>query len=136
MRSPVSRRQLPWAATALLAAIVLHDLDHARQGRSIEPPVVAIGVLGDIAIIATVAMVIRGHRLARLAATLVGFANFFGFIAIHVVPDWGPLSDGYPDLSVDAISWAIVFIPMAAALWLGLTGLSQLRARRGTAAPA
>jgi hypothetical protein len=126
----VALRQLTWAGLALLAAILLHDLDHLRQGRSIEPLVVGIGVLGDIAIITTVALVIRRHRLAPLAATLVGFANFFGFIAVHVVPDWGPLSDGYPGLPVDALSWAIVFAPMAAGLWLGLSGLSLLRRPR------
>ena len=129
MDGRATSKQLTWASLALFASIVLHDLDHLRQGRSIEPLVVGIGVIGDIAIIATVALVIRRHRLAPLAATLVGFANFFGFIAVHIVPDWGPLSDGYPGLTLDGLSWAIVFIPMAAGLWLGLTGLSQLRAR-------
>jgi hypothetical protein len=65
--------------------------------------------------------------MAPLAAAVVGFANFFGFIAVHVLPDWGPLSDGYPELPVDALSWTIVFVPMAAALWLGLTGLRERR---------
>lgn len=108
---------------------MLHDLDHLRQERSIEAFVLGLGVIGDIATLAMVALVIRGHRLAAHAAVLVGFANFFGFIAVHVVPDWGPLSDGYPGLPVDALSWAIVFVPMTAALWVGLTGLSELRAR-------
>lgn len=122
---------LTWASFALLAAVILHDLDHLRQGRSIEAPVVGIGVLGDIAIIITlVVLVLRGHSLAPLAATVVGFANVLGFIAVHVVPDWGPLSDGYPDLPVDGLSWTLVYIPMAAALWLGLTGLARLRSSR------
>jgi len=119
--------RLKWASFALLAAVILHDLDHVRQGRSIEGPVVALGVVGDIAIIALVVLVIRGHRLVPLAATVVGFANVLGFLAVHVVPDWGPLSDGYPDLAVDGLSWAIVFVPMAAALWLGVAGLSSRR---------
>lgn len=121
---------LTWASFALLAAVVLHDLDHLRQGRSIEAPVVGIGVLGDIAIITLMVLVLRGHRLAPLAATVVGFANVLGFLAVHVVPDWGPLSDGYPDLPVDGLSWALVYIPMAAALWLGFTGLASLRSSR------
>jgi hypothetical protein len=134
MTTAAARKQLLWASLAFLATIVLHDLDHLRQGRSIEPLVVALGVISDVAILTMVALVIRRHRLAPLAATLVGFANVFGFIAVHAVPDWGPLSDGYPDLPVDALSWAIVFLPMAAALWLGLAGLSELRGRRGAAA--
>ena len=127
MDTEATSKQLMWASLALLASIVLHDLDHLRQGRSVEPLVVGIGVLGDIAIITTVALVIRRHPLAPLAAILVGFANFFGFIAVHVLPDWGPLSDGYPGLPVDGLSWAIVFIPMAAGLWLGLSGLRSRR---------
>ena len=123
-------RRLTWAALAFLAVLILHDLDHLRQGRSIEPLVVAIGVIGDLATITMVALVIRRHALAPLAATVVGFANFFGFIAVHVVPDWGPLSQGYPDLPVDGLSWTIVFVPIAVALWLGLTGLAQLREQR------
>ena len=120
-------RQLTWASLVFLATIVLHDLDHLRQGRSLEPAVIGLGVIGDVAALTMVALVIRGHRWAPLAATVVGFANVLGFIAVHVVPDWGPLSDGYPGLRVDALSWAIVFLPMAAALWLGLTGLSNAR---------
>jgi hypothetical protein len=130
METNDTRNPLAWPAVALLAVLILHDLDHLRQGRSIEPLVVAIGVIGDLATITMVALVIRRHALAPLAATMVGFANFFGFIAVHVVPDWGPLSQGYPDLPVDGLSWAIVFIPMAAALWLGLMGLARLREQR------
>jgi hypothetical protein len=128
MDRSTTTKQLVWPALSFLATIVLHDLDHLRQGRSIEPFVVGLGVVGDVATLTMVALVIRGHRLAPLSAVLVGFANVVGFAAVHVVPDWGPFSQGYPDLPVDAISWAIVFIPMAVALWLGLTGLSELRA--------
>lgn len=136
VKTSAPSKQLTWAAVALLATVILHDLDHLRQGRSIEPLVVGLGVISDIATITMVALVIRGHRLAPLAATVVGFVTFFGFIVVHVIPDWGPLSDGYPDLAVDGLSWAIVFVPMAAALWLGLAGLAQLRAQRHAAATA
>jgi hypothetical protein len=122
-------RSLLAPAVALLAAVILHDLDHVRQSRSVEPLVVAIGVVGDIAVITMVALAIRGSRWAPQAAVLIGFANFFGFIAVHLIPDWGPLADGYPGLGVDGASWIAVAIPMAAALWLGLVGLSQLRAQ-------
>jgi hypothetical protein len=119
---------LLWASIALLAAVVLHDLDHVRQGRSVEPLVVAIGVVGDIAAITAVALAIRSSRWAAHAAVLVGFATFLGFIAVHVLPDWGPLSDGYPGLGVDGLSWVAVAIPMAASALLGFVGLSHLRA--------
>ncbi|MGH2711445.1 MAG: hypothetical protein ACRDH9_09615 [Actinomycetota bacterium] len=122
--------RLKWASFALLATVILHDLDHIRQSRSVEPLVVAIGVIGDIAVITMVSLAIRGSRWAPLGAVVVGLANFVGFIAVHVIPDWGPLSDGYPDLPVDGLSWAIVFLPMAAAAILLLVGLPLLRAQR------
>ena len=134
--SPRTGARLKWASFALLTAVILHDLDHIRQGRSVEPLVVAIGVVGDIAVITMVALAIRGHRLAPLSAVVIGFANVVGFLAVHVVPDWGPLADGYPGLGADGVSWAIVFIPMAAALWLGIAGLSAFRSERRLAQPA
>ena len=130
MTAEQRNRSLLWASIALLAAVVLHDLDHVRQGRSVEPLVVAIGVVGDIAVITMVALAIRGSRWGPHAAVVIGFGNVLGFIAVHVIPDWGPLADGYPGIGVDGLSWAIVYIPMAAALWLGVTGLSALRSPR------
>lgn len=126
----MAKKQLTWASLALLAVVMLHDLDHIRQDRSIESLVVALGAVGDIAAITVVALVIRGSRLAPLAAVVVGFGTAIGFVLVHVIPDWGPLADGYPGLGVDGLSWAIVFVPMAVALWLGLAGRSQLRAKR------
>lgn len=125
-----SDARLRWASFALLATVVLHDLDHIRQGRSVEPMVVALGVLGDIAAITAVTLAIRGSSWAPLAGILVGFGTMLGFVAVHVIPDWGPLADGYPGLGIDAVSWVAVAIPMAASLWLGLAGLSQLNAER------
>jgi hypothetical protein len=122
--------RLRWASVALLAAVVLHDLDHVRQGRTIEGPVVGIGVLGDIAAITAVVLALRASRWAPHAAVLVGFGTFLGFIAVHVVPDWGPLADGYPGLRVDALSWVAVAVPMTAAAVLGFVGLARLRDAR------
>jgi hypothetical protein len=115
------------ASLALLAAVVLHDLDHVRQDRSVEPLVVAIGVIGDIAVITLVALAIRGSRWTSLAAVVVGFGNVLGFFAVHVIPDWGPLADGYPGLGVDAVSWIAVAIPMVVAAVLGVIGLRRLQ---------
>ena len=122
------------ASFALLAAVILHDLDHLRQGRSIEAPVIGIGVIGDVAVITLVALAIRGSRWAPHAAILVGFGNVLGFIAVHVLPDWGPLADGYPELAVDGISWLAVALPMAAGAFAGFAGLSTLRRERAPAA--
>jgi hypothetical protein len=128
------RRRLIWVNMALLTLVWLHDLDHVRQVREVESAVGGIGLLGVVATITSLALAIAGHRLAPLAAVVVGFGTAIGFVLVHVLPDWGPLSDGYPDLAVDGISWAIAILPIPFALWLGFTGLSALR--RPAAAPA
>jgi hypothetical protein len=132
-RRPASSR-LIWANMALLALTWLHDLDHVRQVREVEGAVGGIGLLGVVAVIASLALAIAGHRLAGIAAVVVGFGTAIGFVLVHLLPDWGPLSDGYPDLPVDGVSWAIAILPIPFALWLGFTGLSAIRSRAGAAA--
>jgi hypothetical protein len=124
-----AKRRLIWANLALLALVWLHDLDHVRQVREIEGGVGAIGLLGVTVTIVSLALAIAGHRLAPLAAMAVGFGTAIGFVLVHLIPDWGPLSDGYPDLAVDGISWAIAILPIPFALRLGLEGLRVGRLR-------
>lgn len=126
-------RPLVWANVLLLTTLVLHDLDHLRQGRGIEAPVVGLGILGDVLAVVSLVLALRGHRRAPAAAVAVGFATALGFIAVHVVPDWGPLSQGYPDLGVDVLSWVAAIVPLVAGVALGVTGLAAMRTR--TAAP-
>jgi hypothetical protein len=45
-------------------------------------------------------LVFRRHSAAPTGAILVGFTTAGGFLAVHVVPDWGPLADGYPEADV------------------------------------
>ena len=112
---------------ALLTLVWLHDLDHVRQAREVEGGVGAIGLLGMTATILSLALAIARHRLAPLAGVVVGFGTAIGFVAVHLVPDWGPLSDGYPDLPVDGIAWAIAILPIPFAIWLGMSGVAAIR---------
>jgi hypothetical protein len=125
---------LTWWTLAVVAVSWLHDLDHVRQVRDVEAGVSLIGLIGVLGNLVTLALVITRHSLAPLAAVVLGFATAIGFIAVHVLPDWGPLSDGYPDLPVDAASWAIAIIPIFAGLGLGMAGLRELRSRRSRSA--
>jgi hypothetical protein len=120
---------------ALLAVLVLHDLDHVRQGRDIEAGVIAIGILGDVVAIASLGLALAGHRLAPPAAVVVGFGTALGFVAVHALPDWGPISQGYPGIGVDLLSWVAVFIPIAVAVGLGLSGLAASSRAAAAAAP-
>lgn len=108
---------------ALIGVQIGHDLDHVRQSRLPEVPVLVLGGVAYLAAFVTLVLALRRHRLASTAAIAVGFATALGFIAVHVLPDWGPLADGYPGTGADVLSWTVVFIDIGVALWLGLAGL-------------
>ncbi len=130
--APANR--LVWPNVALTAAVWLHDLDHVRQVREVEGPVALIGLLGVVTTLLSLSLAIARHSLAPLASIVVGFGTVIGFVAVHVVPDWGPLSDGYPDISVDAISWVAAVIPILVGLWVGIAGLRATRERSSSRA--
>ena len=111
------------AALALTAADVLHALDHTRQGRDLAGPVYAAGVAGWIALAILLVLVARGHRLAAPYAAAVGLTVAIGFVAVHVAPHWSAFSDPYPDANADALSWALVVVPVLAAVNLVATAL-------------
>jgi hypothetical protein len=122
------RRALLLPTVGLIIVQALHDLDHVRQDRSIEAPVLFLGGVAYIAALAVLLLVLRRRRVAPAAAIVIGFGTAVGFVAVHVVPDWGPLADGYPEAGVDAGSWAVVLLDIAVALWLGVVGLRARRA--------
>jgi hypothetical protein len=111
------------AALALTTADVLHALDHARQGRDLAGPVYAAGVAGWIALTVLLVLVARRHRLAAPYAAAVGLSVAVGFVAVHVAPHWSAFSDPYPDANADALSWALVVVPVLAGANLVATAL-------------
>jgi hypothetical protein len=130
MEAPAERspKRLLWPNVLLVATMLLHDLDHVRQGRDIEPAVIGIGIVGDVIALTSLALAITRHPLAPTAAVLVGFGTALGFLVVHILPDWGPLSQGYPGTPVDALSWVAAIVPILLAAWLGLAGLRATRA--------
>jgi H+/gluconate symporter-like permease len=130
VRRPRVDRTLLAANAILLLAIALHDLDHVRQARGVEGPVIAIGILGDVAILTSLTLAAIRHRAAPMAAVVVGFATAAGFVAVHLVPDWGPLADSYVQAPVDGLAWLAAIVPIPVALVLGFAGLNALRRAR------
>jgi len=125
--APANR--LVWPILALTSVAWFHDLDHVRQVRDVEPGVALLGVLGIVGTLLALALSIARHVLAPLASILVGFGTAIGFFAVHVLPDWGPLSDGYPDLPVDVTSWIAAVVPILVGAWVGVAGLRAARER-------
>jgi hypothetical protein len=114
----------------MLGVHALHDVDHVRQGRSLEIPVITLGILAYAAGLAVVVLVWRRHPRMFDAAVVVGLGTALGFVLVHGLPDWGPLADGYPGIDVDLISWLIVIADIAAAVWLGWIGTKANHPRR------
>jgi hypothetical protein len=130
------------AALLLVAADVGHALDHARQGRDLAAEVYAAGVAGWVALAALLVLVARRHRLAAPYAAATGAAFAAGLLAVHVLPRWSAVSDPYSAWGPDALSWALVVLPLLAAVNLvAQAARARSRTRRsppgpGRAAPA
>jgi hypothetical protein len=124
------------AALLLVFADVLHAADHTRQGRSLASEVYAAGVAGWVALAVLLVLVARRHRLAAPYAAAVGLSVAAGFVAVHVAPHWSAFSDPYSGFDPDALSWALVVVPVLAALNLvAQAARARTRTRRSPPAP-
>lgn len=125
------------AAAVLLALQVGHALDHIvnQPARDLALQVTAPGLAGTAASLVIVVLALRRRREAAPLAVLVGFGTAGGFVAVHLLPHWSGFSDPYEDLTLNAVSWAMLTLPMLAAVTVGALGLRELAAR-SVAAPA
>jgi hypothetical protein len=118
------------AALLVLIVSVLHDLDHVRQGTSAPTEVVVTAVVGWVATIVLLVLVARRHRLAAPYAAGFGVALALGFALVHFLPHWSAFSAPYADADVDALSWVLAGLPIAAGLWLTAQAAARMRAGR------
>jgi len=108
----------------MLALIVLHALDHSvRQSAPVPTEASTLGTVGFVATGAALALSLAGSRWAWPVTALVAFGTTFGFLAVHVAPDWGPFSQPYADIPVDALSWVAMLVPAVVAFGVGLFAL-------------
>jgi hypothetical protein len=119
------------AATAFLAANLLHGADHLRQHLAgVDTAVLVGGNLVTAAAVMVVVLALRHHPRAPLFATVVGLSAAVGVAASHMAPHWSGLSDSYvDDIHPDALSWAVMLTEVAAGCVLGAVGVRGLRAR-------
>lgn len=127
-------RPITRASAVLLGLLVVHLADHAvRQHRSVPSELGIVGTLGMVGVVAVLVLSLAKRSQAAPLAAAVGVGTGFGFLAVHVLPDWGPVSDPYPAAHLDALSWAVMIAPMAAGFWLGAVGAVELRRSRSRA---
>ena len=116
------------AAVAFVAANLLHGADHIRQGTGrLTTEVFLGGAAITIAAFATLWVVWRRNPRAPVFAAIVGFYTAAGVAAAHLAPHWSAFSDPYPDLHLDALSWAVMLAEIVAGLVLGVVGLLRRR---------
>lgn len=107
--------------TLLLALLGIHALDHTlRQSAPVPAEASTLGTLGFVVAAAALVLALAGSRWAWPLTTLVAFGTFAGFLLVHVAPDWGPFSQPYADIPVDALSWVAMLVPAAVAFGVGV----------------
>ncbi|MDP9404404.1 MAG: hypothetical protein M3P85_14010 [Actinomycetota bacterium] len=121
-------------ATCLIVLTVIHDLDHVRQGRSLDPELYVVAVLALVSTSATLVLLRHRHPAAGLVAVGVGAATPVGVAAVHVAPRRSLFSDSYFAAGADPMSWLIIVLMMITGLALAGAGLPALRLLRGSGA--
>jgi len=124
-------RLLRWAAAVYALGLAAHTADHIRRGTGvISPEVYWAGLVSTAAGVATLLLVALRHRLAPLAAALLGVPVAIGVAAVHLLPHWSVLSDAFPGsrgTGVTPLSWTVVLVEIAGALVMGIAGVRALR---------
>jgi hypothetical protein len=141
--APARRRgatALVVANVALLAAVLLHGLDHGLiQERGVDRLSFEV-VLGAMALLATsalsLAVVLRGDRRAPLVAVVAGPWVAAAVVVGHFIPRWSEFSDPYADADLGAVSYAAAWAVVAAGVALAAVALLTRGARGGGGAAA
>jgi hypothetical protein len=117
----------------LLGLLLIHALDHAlRQEASVATAGQALGIAGMLGALLSLGLAAGASRLAPLATAIVGLSTAAGFVAVHLLPEWGAFSQPYHDLGVDGVSWIGMLVPMIGAALVGAIGLRATPAGRVT----
>lgn len=112
--------------------LLLHSADHvARQHRHTPGELGLVGLAGLAGALLSLGLALGRHERAPLAAATVGLLSAVGFLAVHLAPRWSPVSDPYPGLGLDALSWASMLAGVLAGVALGLAGVRELVRRGG-----
>jgi hypothetical protein len=116
------------ANIVFVAANLLHAADHQRQGISgLSWEIFAGGSAITVAAIASLVLALRRDQRAPILGVVLGLSAAAGIAASHLAPHWSALSDSYPQIHADAISWVVVLLEIGAALLLGAIAARELR---------
>lgn len=123
--------RLVTAGWLFAAGSAVHIVDHLRRGQgSIPEELYWLGNAALVLQVVVVTLVVTRHPRAPLVAAAGGFPLALGFLVVHWLPTWGPISD--PVWEVDSLAWASSVASTAeivGALAIGFAGLAVLRVR-------
>lgn len=130
-----SHDNLRWAAVAFAIGFTVHGLDHLRRGMSASPPfIMVIGMVQMVFVVLAVALVLRRHDRAPLAAVVVGFGSAVGFTYAHLLPTIFPgYQDSFispPHINVTWLSWFSALTEIGTAIVFGLAGIKEANSVR------
>lgn len=143
MSTESAHRPSPWprrfdvAAVVFAVALVVHAADHLRRGMDVLTPAVFwMGNVQSVVALVTLVLVVRRHRQALPLAVFIGFASAVGFVLVHLVPHFGPVSDSFcgahPAPHVTGFSWFAALFEIGADLAFGAVALDVLLRTRRT----
>jgi cephalosporin-C deacetylase-like acetyl esterase len=123
--------RLAGAAALFLAANLLHTLDHVRTGLDrLTPEILGAGTVLTVAAVLALVLALRHDARAPVICAGVGLGGALGVAAAHLAPHWSALSDPYPDLGLDALSWAVMLAEIAAGIVLAVAGAREVTGHR------
>jgi hypothetical protein len=113
---------------------VLHNADHFRRGTStVSGGLLALGTLGMVLWAIVIVMILRGHRLAPLAAVSAGIPLAIGFVAVHWFPHRSSLSDSFVEGGASWMSITASLLEIAGAVAISVAGVAAIRRVGGLA---
>jgi cephalosporin-C deacetylase-like acetyl esterase len=123
--------RLAGAAALFLAANLLHTLDHVRTGLDrLTPEILGAGTVLTVATVLALVLALRHDARSPVICAGVGLGGALGVAAAHLAPHWSALSDPYPDLGLDALSWAVMLAEIAAGIVLAVAGAREVTGHR------
>src|SRR3954447_23741849 len=118
-----------------VAVNLLHTADHQRQGtEGLTWEIYVGGSAITLAAVASLVLAARRDERAPTFGAVLGLSAAAGIAASHIAPHWSALSDSYPQIHADAISWVVVLLEIGGALLLAAVSARELR-RASSARP-
>jgi hypothetical protein len=109
----------------LLAALVVHTLDHGlnQPARELPASAGAIGALGFVVVAISSVLAIRRSPVAAAASVAAGTATVLGLLAVHLTPYWwGFVSDPLWTFGANGLSWILALLPLGLGLGVAVAG--------------